>query len=405
MNKLQSEYKLPNGSILKNRIAKSAMSENIADRNHQPTKALINAYRRWAKGNPGLLITGNVMVDSNALGEPDNVVVENRDFMPLLKEWADTVKETDTHLWVQINHPGRQAMEQVNRELVGPSSVPIQLPGRKASSKTIPKELLDEEILEIIERFGNTALILKEAGFTGVQIHAAHGYLISQFLSPLANVRTDRWGGSIENRARFLMEVYKNIRVKVGTEFPIGIKLNSADFQNGGFSEDESMAVVQMLSQEGIDLIEISGGTYEAPAMVAGTQKKSTQKREAYFLDYIEKVRVKTKAPLMLTGGFRTIEGMESAIESGVLDIVGIARPFAVYPDLPNQIFKQEKNIFNIENPTTGVKAVDGFMGLIWYEAQIKRLGDGKYPKENLGAWYAFFWYMTKVMRKSFRMR
>lgn len=402
MKTIETGIKLPNGSKLKNRIAKSAMSENMADRKHRPTKALINAYKQWAKANPGLLITGNIMIDSKALGEPDNVVVENRDNMSLLKEWAESVKGTDSELWVQINHPGRQAMEQVNKELVAPSAVPVKLPGRKSTSNKIPRELNETEILKIIERFGNTALILKDAGFTGVQIHGAHGYLVSQFLSPLSNIRKDKWGGSIENRARFVLEVYKSIRSKVGKGYPVGIKLNSADFQKGGFSEEESMMVVKMLTDVGIDLIEVSGGTYEAPVMTQGKQKESTRKREAFFLDYVEKVRKITDVPLMLTGGFRTLVGMEEALKSKALDMVGIARPFAVYPNLPDLVFNNRSKSFDVHNPNTGIKSIDGFMGLIWYEAQIKRLGEGKEPKVNLGAWPVFFWYLRKMIRKNF---
>jgi 2,4-dienoyl-CoA reductase-like NADH-dependent reductase (Old Yellow Enzyme family) len=256
-NLLQQELLLPNGTLLPNRIAKSAMSENLSNKHHEPTQVLINAYKKWAQSGAGLLITGNIMIDSKALGEPRNVVVENRESLKLLKAWADSTKGTPTQLWAQINHPGRQAMEQINRELKAPSAVPLQLRGRKSATQKIPQALTEVEILEIIEAFGRTSLILKEAGFSGVQIHGAHGYLVSQFLSPHANIRTDQWGGNLANRSRFVVEVYRNIRKQVGPNFPIGIKLNSADFQQGGFSEEESMEVVKILSAEGIDLIEI----------------------------------------------------------------------------------------------------------------------------------------------------
>ena len=342
MNILQEEMILPNGVILSNRIAKSAMSENLSNKYQEPTHVLINVYKKWAQSGAGLLITGNIMIDSKAIGEPRNVVVENRKNFKILKEWAESVKGTNTHLWAQLNHPGRQAMEQINSNLKAPSAIPLKIGGRKNATKRIPEALNESEILDIIKAFGNTALILKEAGFSGIQIHGAHGYLVSQFLSPYANIRTDKWGGSLENRSRFVIEVYREIRKQVGNSFPIGIKLNSADFQKGGFSEEESMEVVKILSKEGIDLIEISGGTYEAPAMM-GKRKGSTIDREAYFMDYIEKARKITNTPLMLTGGFRTTSVMRDAIISNQLDIIGIARPFAVFPNIGNEIFSESR--------------------------------------------------------------
>jgi 2,4-dienoyl-CoA reductase-like NADH-dependent reductase (Old Yellow Enzyme family) len=287
---------LPNGTVLKNRIVKSAMSENIGTYRHAPTQTLIHAYKVWAEGHPGLLITGNIMIDSRALGEPRNVVVEDYTHFELLKAWAATVQNTGVHLWPQINHPGRQAFSWINKQIVAPSEVSLQMGGASRLFGT-PRALEESEIWELIKRFGTTARICKEAGFTGCQIHGAHGYLVSQFLSPNSNQRTDQWGGSIENRARFVVAVYKEIRAQVGADYPIGIKINSADFQRGGFSEEESMAVVEILSQLGMDLIEISGGTYERPAMVKGNRKKSTEVREAYFLEYVEKVRQRTDKP------------------------------------------------------------------------------------------------------------
>ena len=399
MTVLEEEMILPNGSTLKNRIAKSAMSENLSNKNNEPTPLLIEVYKKWAQSGAGLLITGNIMIDSKAIGEPRNVVVENRKNFEILKEWAESVNGTDTHLWAQINHPGRQAMEPINRDLKAPSAVPLKSGGRKDGSKKIPIALNESQILAIIEAFGNTAIILKDAGFSGVQIHGAHGYLVSQFLSPYSNIRSDKWGGSLENRARFVIEVYRKIRARVGKSFPIGIKLNSADFQKGGFSEEESMEVVKILSKEGIDLIEISGGTYEAPAMM-GKRKKSTIKREVYFMDYIEKARKITTTPLMLTGGFRTTSIMKDAIASNQLDIIGIARPFTVYPNIGNEIFNKSRINFNTKIKKTGVKGIDGAMNIIWYESQIKRLGKGKVPKPDLNPWLVFIKYSWLILEK-----
>jgi 2,4-dienoyl-CoA reductase-like NADH-dependent reductase (Old Yellow Enzyme family) len=397
MTVLEEEMILPNGSILKNRIAKSAMSENLSNKNNEPTATLIEVYKKWAQSGAGLLITGNIMIDSKAIGEPRNVVVENRKNFGMLKEWAESVKGTNTQLWAQINHPGRQAMEPINKDLKAPSAVPLKSGRRKDATKKIPIALSESQILAIIESFGNTAIILKDAGFTGVQIHGAHGYLVSQFLSPYTNIRSDKWGGSLENRARFVIEVYRKIRSKVGSSFPIGIKLNSADFQKGGFSEEESIEVVKILSKEGIDLIEISGGTYEAPAMM-GKRKKSTIIREVYFMDYIEKARKITTTPLMLTGGFRTASVMKDSIASNQFDIIGIARPFALYPNIGNEIFNESQTNFNTKIKKTGVKGIDGAMNIIWYEAQIKRLGKGKVPKPDLNPWLVFIKYSWLIL-------
>jgi len=367
---LQNELPLPCGAILKNRIAKSAMSENMSPRHHGPTKSIIHAYQRWVDGGTGLLITGNIMVDSKAIGESGNIIVEDKKDFDLLKKWANVVKDTDTHLWPQLNHPGRQAIGLINKEVVAPSAIRTNVPGKSALFKE-PRALTEDEILEIIERFGTTAAILKEAGFTGVQIHGAHGYLVSQFLSPLVNKRNDRWGGSLKNRTRFVLEIYRNIRAKVGDDFPIGIKINSAD---------------------------------ESPAMTGIHQKESTREREAYFLDYIKKVRSLLKTPLMLTGGFRTVSTMEKALEEGELDIVGIARPFTLYPDLTNRIFAGSLNNIDIPIPKTGIEVIDanGFVDIKWHELHIHRLGEGKRPNPSLSPYAVIINSISEMMKAFF---
>jgi len=403
MKRIASPFTLPSGAVLKNRIAKSAMSENCGTYSNAPTKTLINAYAVWAKGNPGLLITGNVMVDAKALGEPRNVVVEDYTHFERLKQWAKTVEGTGVHLWPQLNHPGRQAFASINKKVVAPSAVPLKM-GGASKMFTTATPLTEEEIWDIIKRFGNSARILKEAGFTGCQIHGAHGYLVSQFLSPISNTRTDQWGGPLENRARFVLEVYREIRNQVGPDYPVGIKINSADFQRGGFTEEESMEVVQILSREGIDLIEISGGTYEKPAMVKGNRKQSTIEREAYFLDYIEKARKITDKPLLLTGGFRSVKVMEDALAGGKLDVIGLARPFCLYPNLAQDIFDEKESRFEAPVPTIGIDFLDklGGVELPWYELQIQRLGKGKQPRPNLGGIWAFLFSLRGMFFKSF---
>jgi len=397
---------LPCGSTIQNRIAKSAMSENLSTKLHRTTKEIINTYKHWVKGGAGLIITGNIMVDGRAIAEPRNILVEDKSDITQLRAWASLTESQDNHLWPQINHPGRQAIGFLNKEVVAPSSIKMDIKGMSGMFKK-PRALHSEEIEEIIFRFGNTASILKSAGFNGIQIHGAHGYLISQFLSPLTNHRKDKWGGTLENRMRFAIEIYRKIRQNVGDKYPIGIKLNSADFQRGGFVENESMEVVKILSEEGIDLIEISGGTYEKPSMTGIGHRKSTLEREAYFMDYIEKVRKLTETPLMLTGGFRTVEVMEKAIQQNKLDIIGLARPFTLFPNLPNLIFEGKLKNIKLPTPKTGLNLLDssGFIDIKWHEMQIHLLGQNKKPKPHLSAYSVISHNLKETLKKMIHLK
>jgi 2,4-dienoyl-CoA reductase-like NADH-dependent reductase (Old Yellow Enzyme family) len=374
---------LPCGVIVNNRILKSAMSEAMASKHHAPTKQMAHLYKVWANGGAGLLVTGNVMVDSRHLGEPGNVVVEDEKYLVELSRWAQAGKVNSNHIWMQINHPGKQSQSLWNKNPVAPSSIPLALKSFK-----IPRALSIDEILDIIKRFGKTAGVAKKAGFTGIQIHGAHGYLVSQFLSPRHNHRSDEFGGNLENRLRFLTEIYNTIRYEVGPNFPVSVKINSSDFQKGGFTENESLTVIKRLSEMGIDLIEISGGNYEAPAMMS--QKKattSTKRREAYFLRFAEKARNCTNTPLAVTGGFRSPQVMEEAIESGAIDFIGLARPLVLDPEFPSRILAgdNERSIVNPEI-STGIKTLDRalMIRLTWYTYQLSVIGSGKTPDPHL---------------------
>ncbi len=381
---LQSPLTLPCGVTLKNRVAKAAMSENLGDPDHLPNDKLNELYRRWANGGAALLITGNVMVDRNALGEPHNVVFERSTDLSSLSKWAQAAKANGAHAWVQLNHPGKQSPKFLSKNPVAPSAIALRPPLNQFFN--CPRALSEAEINALIEKFGDAAKASKAAGFTGVQIHGAHGYLISQFLSPLHNTRVDSWGGSLENRIRFAKAVYHSIRKNVGPSFPVSIKLNSADFQRGGFTQDESMEVARIFSDAGIDLIEISGGTYEAPEMTGVTRKakivESTQAREAYFLEYCEQVRKHVKCPLMLTGGFRSLQGMNSSLQSGACDLIGLARSLAVNPEFPNQLLENKAAVSQVKFLSTGIKALDKVFPLeiIWYTEQLHRIAKGKNP-------------------------
>ena len=387
---------LSNGIRIKNRLFKSAMSEALARRDGAPTPELVSLYSAWASGGIGLCVTGNVMIDARAIGEPGNVVIEDDTHLVELQSWAQAATGNGTQCWVQLNHPGKQAPKGLNRETVAPSAVPFR--SDMQAFFATPRALEDSEVQALVQRFGVAAGVVKRAGFSGVQIHGAHGYLVSQFLSPHHNTRSDAWGGTAQKRRHFVLEVYRAMREAVGPAFPIGIKLNSADFQRGGFTEEESIDTIRALADAGIDLIEISGGTYEAPAMT-GVQnktqldkKESTLKREAYFLEFAEKARQAVRTPLVVTGGFRSAQGMAQAIHSGAVDMVGIARIMAIEPDVPSRLLAGNPPQHTIKPLRTGIKAIDnmGLLEVSWYTGQLKRIGRGALPLPHESALWVF---------------
>lgn len=384
-------------TTFKNRIIKGAMSEALANHTGQPNRLHLGLYEAWAKGGLGCAITGNVMVDFRAKNEPGVVVVESERDMAELSQWAALGKQYGMVQLVQLSHPGRQCPKGLNKETVAPSSVPFS--PMLATTFGTPRELREDEILDIIQRFAHAAQVCEKAGFEGVQLHGAHGYLISQFLSPLTNKRQDQWGGSIENRMRFLLEIYQAVRAATSDNFIISVKLNSADFQHGGITEEDVIAVFKAIDAVGIDLIEISGGTYEAPAMAGAKEDKrkaSTIAREAYFLDFAEQIRQQVSCHLMVTGGFRTAQGMNAALDSGACDFIGIARPFAVETDLTERLLVGQDVRYAVDKIKTGIPMVDkmAIMEIIWYAAQFKTIAQGKQPNPKLSPLKVFFHYV-----------
>jgi 2,4-dienoyl-CoA reductase-like NADH-dependent reductase (Old Yellow Enzyme family) len=313
------------------------------------------------------------------------------------------------HIWMQISHAGRQTQALVNRRPKAPSAIALGLPGGQFGE---PSPLTEPEILELIERFGRAAETAKETGFTGVQIHAAHGYLLSQFLSPRSNQRQDRWGGSLENRARMLMAVVARVRRGVGPTFPIGVKLNSADFQKGGFAFEDSVATALWLQAAGVDLLEISGGTYEQPAMMdmAGLEPReqpkvgaSTAAREAYFVEFAKTMRRSLTMPLLVTGGFRTRAAMDRALEEGGADVIGLARPLCVDVAGPAKLLAGAASLDRWETRLrllppglrflAGLKlvrALEGFAVTYWFYAQLVALARTGAPDPGLHPFAAF---------------
>lgn len=383
--KLFEPLTLRNGVVIKNRIYKGAMSEGMADKSHRPTRELIHAYKRWADGGTGLSITGNVMVDRRYLGEPGNIVVEDDRDLLLLKNWAEAGKRNHSHIWMQINHPGKQSPKSVSRQPVAPSAIPIS--GSAGSAFNPPRAMTSEEVTDTVNRFVKTAVAAKKAGFTGVQIHGAHGYLVSQFLSSRDNKRNDDYGGSLANRMRFLTEIYTGMRVALGDSFPISLKINSTDFDDEGFSFDDSIAVIKKMDELGIDHIEISGGDYEKPKMMGNG--------EVYFLDYAEKISQAVTTAVGVTGGFRKKESMIHALNDTDVSMIGIARALVLNPELPNQLKSETYKDITIPRLTTKVKVLDkmigGFIGIAYYEQQIRRLGHNKSPKVHRNAWGPLF--------------
>lgn len=384
-------------TTFKNRIIKGAMSEALANTAGQPNQLHLGLYEAWAKGGLGCAITGNVMVDIRAKNEPGVVAIESERDLAKLQQWAQIGKQYGMVQLVQLSHPGRQCPKGLNKETVAPSAVPFS--PALATTFGTPRELREDEILDIIQRFARAAQICEQAGFEGVQLHGAHGYLISQFLSPLTNKRQDRWGGSIDNRMRFLLEIYQAVRAATSDDFIISVKLNSADFQRGGISEEDVIQVFKAIDAAGIDLIEVSGGTYEAPAMAgvkAEKRKASTLAREAYFLEFAERIRQEVRCHLMVTGGFRTVQGMNTALASGACDFIGIARPFAVEPDLAHRLLAGQDVRYGVDKIKTGIPLVDkmAIMEIIWYAAQFKDIAQGKQPNPKLSPLKVFFKYL-----------
>jgi len=363
------------------------MSEHLGSPKQSPTRGLVRLYERWSAGGAGLLITGNVMIDPAHLEGVRNVAVKPESNIDRFREWAAAGTAHDNHLWMQLNHPGRQTPRHLNPSPGAPSAVePVNL-FRRAKAFGKPHAMDETEIDEVIRSFASAAAFAKASGFTGVQVHGAHGYLVSQFLSPLTNQRSDRWGGPLEHRARFARTVLREIRKAVGADFPISIKLNSADFQRGGFTEEESMRVLGMLQEDGIDLVEISGGSYESRVML----DKVENQREAFFLEYAKKARAEVDIPMMVTGGFRARSIMEDALSNGALDVVGMARPFTNNPSVAQDLIDGRTE--RAEDPPVmpGLGRLGGISEAMMSVAQMGLLAKGKSPTLRFGGLGAVF--------------
>ena len=422
---------LPCGVVLNNRLCKAAMTEGLGDAQLRATREHERLYAAWGAGGVGLNITGNVMVDRLVIERPGNVAIDDRhpasvdaEARARLAAWARAGTADGAQLWMQISHAGRQSPRYATRQPVGPSAVKLDLFG----SYRTPRALTEDEIFDIVRRFGSAAAVAKDCGFTGVQVHGAHGYLISSFLSPVTNRREDRWGGSLENRARLLLECVRAVRAAVGPGFPVSVKLNSDDFRKGGFSHADCLQVVALLNSEGVDLLEISGGTYEQPRLLgvegrsadAVQVRASTRVREAYFLEYAEAIRAVATMPLMVTGGFRSRAGMEAALASGAADVIGLARPFCTHPDCARELL--ERRIDSLPafehglhlaargwrspaSPLLLMKMINVLGAQGWYYQQMARIAHGRTVDPRRGLMRSFVRYWWDDLGRALRLR
>ncbi|NVZ99370.1 NADH:flavin oxidoreductase/NADH oxidase family protein [Pseudomonas gingeri] len=378
---------LPNGVQIPNRIAKAAMEENMADLDNAPSAQLMELYRAWADGEPGLLLTGNVMIDRRAMTGPGGVVLEDERHLPRFRQWAEIGRAKGAQFWMQINHPGRQTMANLGQIARAPSAVPLEL-GGFSKMFAEPRPMSEADIEDVISRFARSARLAEQAGFTGVQIHAAHGYLLSQFLSPLSNQRTDRWGGPLENRARLLLSVVKAVRAVVSPTFCVAVKLNSADFQRGGFDADDARQVIEWLNDLPVDLVELSGGSYEAPAMQGEARDGRTLAREAYFMEMAGALAKVATMPVMVTGGIRRLPVVERVLDSGIA-MVGIGTALALEPHLPRHWREGRDTHPQLQPIRWKQKALASLASMAVVKFQLKRLSKGRRPRPEVSALWA----------------
>jgi len=318
---LAAPLELPCGVVLKNRLAKAAMSDSLGDGAGHPTDEQVELYRRWSAGGAALSLIGEVQVDYRYPEKPGNLVLWPGADNARLGRLADTGSTHGAQIWPQLGHAGALAHGPISRP-AGPSAFDID--GLRCDA--LPQSAVDA--LPLI--YARAAAHARAVGFEGVQIHAGHGFLLSQFLSPLFNRRTDHYGGSIEARCRLLLAVVREVRAEVGPEFAIAVKINSSDQLEGGLAEDDALVAVSLLGDEGVDLIDISGGTYFPGARASSDRRSSGP----YFLEFARRARTVTDTPLMVTGGFKTRGQAADAVVTGATDVVGLARTMALDPDL-----------------------------------------------------------------------
>ncbi len=353
---------LPCGVQLKNRLVKSAMSDSLGDGAGNPTDTQIRLYERWAEGGAALSLIGEVQVGSDYPEKPGNLVLSPDANMSALKDLAKHGSKNGSHIWPQLGHAGALAYEPVSNPK-GPS--PLDVEGLRCDGMSLA------EIQSLPSAYAQAALLAQEAGFGGVQIHAGHGFLLSQFLSPLFNYRTDAYGGPVENRFRVVGDVIDAIRQAVGPSFPIGIKINSTDKLEGGLTTGDALDVVRMIDKTSVDLIDISGGTYfpGAPSSSDGTSSSGP-----YFVEFARRAKEITSIPIMLTGGFESRAQAVQALQDGSADAIGLARAMALNPALATVWLSDaggDPEFPRFDNPPPGGVTA-------WYSMRLTALGEDR---------------------------
>ena len=363
----------------------------MAEQGQLPGRAVVTLYKQWADGGAGLILTGNVMVAPDAMTGPGGIylgadTLSGPEVKARFTRWAEAGKSGGAKIYMQISHPGRQVYATQGTELVSASATRVKMKGPAEKMFAAARALSEDEISAIITRFAETAEAAQACGFDGVQIHAAHGCLAAQFLSPLTNLRSDKWGGLLENRARFLLEIIRAVRARVSPGFGVAVKLNSADFQKGGYDIDDAKQVVSWLNAEGLNFIEISGGSYESAAMMgaaADGRAQSTRAREMYFLDFAKDIAMAAKMPLMVTGGVTRRETAEAALAGGEIEIIGIARAMGYNPALPRDWQRGENLHVQLPIIKSKNKTFKVLAAMAMTKINLYRMGDGKAPRAN----------------------
>ena len=358
---LRRPLELPCGTVLKNRLAKSSMSDSLANGKGDSTEAQTRLYERWAEGGAAVSFIGEVQGDPRFPEKPGNLVLGAHTDQQAIQSLTSRAIIDGAHLWPQLGHAGALSHLPISQPK-GPSALDFE--GLQCAGMSI------DEIRELPYMYAKLALHAKTSGFSGVHIHAGHGFLLSQFLSPLFNHRIDGYGGSIEARCRIVLEVISEIRCAVGPSFPVGIRINSTDKLEGGLTEIDALEVVRLLDQTSIDLIDISGGTY-FPGAKASSDGLS---RGPYFLDFARLAKGVTNIPLMATGGFKRREQAIDAVASGNIDLVGLARAMVLEPHLPRVWLTEEggdPDFPKFESaPPGGITA--------WYTMRLTALAEGR---------------------------
>jgi len=331
MRRLFDETRI-NGMWLANRMIRSATWEGMCDPDGTATAKLAGYYAKLARGGVGLLITGYAFIRPDGKQLPGMMGVHDDSVMGRLRDLADAVHREGGKICMQLVHCGGQTTSSVaGTTPVAPSAV--QLP----QYPELPGELVHGDVGELIRLFGEGARRAREAGFDAVQLHAAHGYLVNQFLSPLANRREDEYGGTAENRRRFLLEAYRSVRAAVGARFPVLVKLNGSDHLEGGLEIDEAVVAAKALDEDGVDAIEVSGGTAASGDRTPVRQKLDTREQEAYNLPLAARVKNAVGCPVIVVGGLKSYEVVEGIVRREEADYVAFARPLIREPDLPRR--------------------------------------------------------------------